>query len=46
MAMGVIPHGVGDAAHADGFRPFFFEDGEGHAGDAVGSVFVTHLYSV
>lgn len=40
-------HGLRDAAHADRFRPFFFQDGEGNAGDAFGGVVArAHLYSV
>ena len=40
-------HGFRDAAHGDGFGPFFLENGESHVSDAIGSVMRTHgLYSV
>ena len=37
---------LSDAAHADRFGAFLFEDGEGNASDAVGSFIRGHLYSV
>ena len=36
----------GDAAHADGFGPLFFEDRKSHLGDALSGAVCLHLYSV
>ena len=47
MAIGVMPDGVGNAAHADSAGAFGLKDGESGLGDAVGGGGIGHLlYSV